>query len=94
MVQKVNKSPWIELIVRTVDCVQSSLYKVVFVVGKVRNIDVRVLEPETRFENSKINVVEKKKVIIELDSRKKKNHSYNSSNISNVICFVALTMCK
>ena len=72
MVQKVNKSPWIELIVRTVDCVQSSLYKVVFVVGKVRNIDVRVLEPETGFENSKINVVEKKKVIIELDSRKKK----------------------
>ncbi len=54
VVQKVNKSPWIELIVRTIDCVQSSLYKVVFVVGKVRNIDVRVLEPETRFENSKI----------------------------------------
>lgn len=50
VVQKVNETKRIELVVRTIDCVQSSLYKVVFVVGKVRNVNIGMLEPEMRFE--------------------------------------------
>ena len=50
VMQKVDKSPRIELIVGTIDCVQSALYKVMVIVGIMRNIYVRVLEPASRFE--------------------------------------------
>ena len=49
VVQKVNESPRIELVVGAIDCVQGTLYVGVVVMGKVRNIDVRVLEP-AKFE--------------------------------------------
>ena len=52
VVQKVNESKWIKLIVWTIDGVESTLYKVMVFVGKVRNINVGVLEPESRKEIS------------------------------------------
>lgn len=52
VVQKVDESKRIELVVGAVDCVQGTLHIGVVVMGKVRNIDVRVLEPAECFRNS------------------------------------------
>ena len=48
VVQEVDESPRVELVVRAIDCVQSTLDERVVVGGKVGNIDIRVLEPIAR----------------------------------------------
>jgi hypothetical protein len=45
MVQKVNQTPRIHLVIGTINGVQSSLYKVVVVEFEMRNIRVGVLQP-------------------------------------------------
>lgn len=52
VVQKVNESKWIKLIIWAIDGVESALYKVMVFVGKVRNINVGMLEPASRKEIS------------------------------------------
>jgi hypothetical protein len=45
VVQEVNESPWIHLVVGAVNCVQSTLNEAVVVFRKMRHIDIRMLEP-------------------------------------------------
>lgn len=45
VMQKVNQTPRIELVVRAIDRVQGPLNVGVVVVGKMGNIDIRVLQP-------------------------------------------------
>jgi len=45
VVQEVDESKGVEFVVGTIDCVQCTLHERVVVVGKVRYVDIRVLEP-------------------------------------------------
>lgn len=48
VMQKVNDSPWVELVVGSINGVKSTLDKVVVVLGKVWDVNVGVLQPLTR----------------------------------------------
>ena len=48
VVQEVNQSPRIKLVVRTINGVQCSLNIGVFIIGKVGNIDISMLQPDGR----------------------------------------------
>ena len=60
VVQKVNESPRIKLVVGAIDRVQGTLYVGVVVMGKVRNVDIRVLEP-TKFAINNKSISKKNK---------------------------------
>ena len=45
VVQEVNESPWVHLVIGAVNCVQSTLNKAVVVFRKMGHIDVRMLKP-------------------------------------------------
>lgn len=45
VVQEINDSPWVQLVIGAVNCVQSTLNEAVVVFRKMGHIDVRMLEP-------------------------------------------------
>lgn len=45
VVQEVNEPPWVQLVIRAVNCVQSTLNKVVVFFRKMGHIDFGMLEP-------------------------------------------------
>ena len=46
VMEKVNGTPWIEFVVRTIDRMEGAPHEVVVIVGEVRDVNVSVLEPK------------------------------------------------
>ncbi len=55
VVKEVNGTPWIQFVVWAVNCVEGTPDEVVIIIGKVRDIDVSVLEPTLIFMKREID---------------------------------------
>ena len=61
VMQKVNDTPWIQLVIGTVNRVESPLHKVVIVLRIVRNVNVRMLQPTSDNKAMSVSIMDRRR---------------------------------